>query len=128
VTTAIVYVDADVAIDQNYAHKCYRQVERRGYEFGALLRDWTHVDGMLTAGQASAVLFVEPDRVADLKTRDLSEYRRTGCDEPTVRLPTREEVAAALEGRAEPPCGIDPATIAAARRIARMLHDRRRAA
>jgi hypothetical protein len=62
----------------------------------------------------------QPDTAGD-DTVDLSKYRHTPNREPRSAF-TTGEVRAILNGDAPAPHGIDPETIAAARRIARRLN------
>jgi hypothetical protein len=60
-----------------------------------------------------------PEMLDDDDTVDLSEYRH---NQPPRTAFTTGEVRAILNGDAPAPHGIDPETIAAARRIARRLN------
>jgi hypothetical protein len=101
---------ADLAL----ARGALAHVRRRGYRMVAFASDWSDVDKALDDGRANVVVFG-------------CDVRRGG-DDPTaatqaLRPPvlTREWVRDIIDHGATPPAGISPETVAAARRLARMV-------
>lgn len=128
---AIIYLAAGLPMNASFARLCLDHCVRRGYEICAILRDWNSVHRVLIDGQADVVVNVpghwhpEAHRCADNDTTDLTryraEFRRPSNDGPAGKMSTRD-VREVLDGNGPAPVGIDPASIAAARRIARRLN------
>ena len=143
---AVVLVPPGETVDTKFAHKIWTHCRARGYELVALLRDWPSADRMLGSGEANIVVMPGAEHGATIAARDNSETVRlwpaaqAAAAEPwrdhgaprrraavngrfiSGRLP-RERVRELLDGPGEvtAPVGLDPETIAAARRIARRL-------
>lgn len=142
---AVVLVPHGKSVTGNIAKRIWKYCTGRDYELIALVRDWPAAGRMLDAGQANIVVMQaeEPSPAADgetvrlwpdaepgaeAPTRDLGAVRRRAAGNSRFvsgRLP-RERVRELLDGPGEVtgPMGIDPETIAAARRIARSLDER----
>jgi hypothetical protein len=127
--SAIIFSPADTPLDIVEAERSLAHAKRRGYFLLAIVREESVLEELLVSKAAQVVIFA---------------YRARRCagpfvDDPTSlnpmlppsvrfrthrRLPlmSRERVRSILtDGEATRPVGIDPETIAAARRIARSL-------
>lgn len=130
VKRALIFVPEEQPIDDRVAGGW---VVRRGYKLVALLRKWRFVEEMLARGEANVVVFGGVRDPGGETTRDLSQMNRAGIWDSaadTQRLaPARrgwnaERLAQVIDGDGPVPQGLDPETIAAARRIARALNRR----
>lgn len=145
---AVVYVRPGRPLDENFAGRFWQHCMSRGYEFVALVRDWRMVQSMLGDGQANIVVLPTPDDEMDDgatvrlgtppvgavdagETRDLQHRARRASGNrksddqiaPGRRKLTPEKVRMVLDAPEGSTThhGIDPESIAAARRIAKHL-------
>jgi len=123
-TDAVVYLPDDVEDDRGLlARRGIAHAERRGYRLVGVLRDLTLV--LRLAGEGTVVVFTRHAHWASRRPEIDGEL----VGEETCRLiplirPGGEAIARVgeiLDGVAPVPTGLDPESIAAARRIARRL-------
>lgn len=133
---AIVYVPPDIAGDGYYAQIGCDYINRRGYSYIGVYRTWADVEQVLRNGTASLVVFARRSHW-DATYRVPCEF----AEEETRRLPRmwppplpakvrerngtigwgQERVQELIDGSGPVPRGLDPESVAAARRIAQHL-------
>lgn len=114
-TKAVVFVPSDDFEPQ--AEICY--CEDRGYQFHGVVRDWARALGMVVGGVVSAIVFSRSgqDRPRDAGVGEQTRRIRP-IGEKQIQM-TQADVMRLLDSEATIPFGIDPASVAAARRLAR---------
>lgn len=129
---ACIFIPADLPLEAINIAPLLAYCDRRGYWLHAIFRHWAYVDWSLAVGQASIVVTVpivdayragdpppDPDTTRALKREWRWRNAHRGVSAPRL---SPSQVRALLDGNGRPPWGLDPATIAAARRIARQLN------
>lgn len=129
VKKALIYVAEGRRVGGRAAEERSNYFIRRGYKLVALLRHWPHVEEFLARGEADIVVLgadlvdAEPGR-STVNLRDL-----LGADTvPLWPAPGRgwnaDRLRRVVDSDCEIPSGLDPKSIAAARRIALALNER----
>jgi len=133
VNRAIILIDDDESDGGDRAAECVKQSEQRGYGFVALMRDVDRALDLLRRRIVSAVIF--PGRTR--RGRPVRDPEPSIDDTAvlTIQVPapravgrrvvplTAEWVRELIDSDATAPTGLDPESIAAARRIARHFRD-----
>lgn len=127
-TKAIIFIRPGVSDDAERTREGLEHAERQGYGFVALIRDWDQVLDLVCRRLFSVVVFGRPraSRLSDVSDEgETRELPRRMVGEQTVTLPrsaiplSRDRVRELLDTDVTAPIGLDPETLAAARRLAR---------
>jgi hypothetical protein len=107
VTNAIIYSSGS-PVDLAATRAALAHVRRRGYTLAAYACNWAAVDRALADHRAQVVVFANNESPAV-------------DDTATQRLLTPERMRQIVDAGATPPAGVDPESVAALRRIARLI-------
>lgn len=128
-TIAIIFIPPGHPHDGVLVLACMEHLVRRAYEFCTILRDWDAVTAHLAAGTAQVVILAtrthragEAGRVevVDEEETRIMRQRNAAIGRHHVAAPlTESAVHRIIYNGAPAPVGMDPESIAAARRIAR---------
>jgi hypothetical protein len=129
---ACIFVPADLPLEAIDIAPLLAYCDRRGYRLHAIFRDWAYVDWVLAVGQASVVVTMstiaayragepvpDPDNTRALRQAWRQHNVHRGVSAPRL---SPSQVRELVDGNGRMPAGLDPATVAAARRIARRLN------